>query len=262
MISSNDFDPQKVTSIVAIDLEKSSTQGDKEGPFEPLKYGSFKDRFPGLQERIKSPEGLKEIYYPPCKAATTCGKISHFFKTTIQGTFLQTYDAHLMQVMKKKEISEPSDLKSTSKAIAAARASANITGKTILGVSVVGSVVGTAAGGITGLVFGLGGALATGGDLKPESGAYVGACMGCAVAGGICTAGALVGSALIAATEPELSGGERLGVVATGTGIAFALSMYTASPIINAGQSVSEFKYLEAGDTRGFLYLHCLGMPT
>lgn len=245
-----------------MNIQNQVVQGEQDGPFEPLKYGSFKDRLPNLQNSIKSPKDLKEVYYPPCKATTNSGKISHFFKTSFQGTFLQTYDAHLLQVMEKKGITDPSNLKSKNKVMAATRADINITGKSILGVSVVGSVVGTAAGGIAGLVLGVGGAIVTKGDLEPAAGAYVGACIGCAVAGGICTAGAFVGSALIAATEPELDGMERLGVVATGTGITFALSMYTASPIINAGQTVSEFKYLQAGDTKGFLYLYCLGMPT
>lgn len=229
--------------------QRTSSVSEKEA-FKPLIYGSYTDR-----QNLISSGDKKGVYFPECGAGTTYQQISHFFKKYTMGTFLEVYDKHLTQTGR-------GDAYFLDRRVAEARAAINLTGKMILGVSLIGSVVGTIGGGIAGLVLGFAGSIGTGGNLDPAAGAYIGALIGCGIAGGCATIGAFIGSSLIALTEPGANLWDRAKIVGLGTGTALVASFYVASPILELGEQVSEIEYLKEGNTKGFLYLHCLGVPT
>ena len=241
-----------MTGISAISSGEGNVPLRENSPFKPLAYGSYQDRSAAVTAG-------KYEYFPECNSTDTFDHIQHFFKIYVQGTFLETYDAHL------KSVGDDSKITVGTQGIAAVRASVNFTGKALFGVCLVSSVILPVALGVVAATGGLGLSIGAGKDFDPAGDFYVGTVIGSFIAVGICTGAAFVASSLISVTEPlEKDEGtwDRLKIAGLGTGSVFFIALQSAQIITGVGQTVSEFNYLSSGNVKGFLFLHCFGFPT
>lgn len=206
----------------------------------PLGYRmkTRKERLAQLEKGVSR----QEVYYPDCAVSGIGKNIMHNLNNFFVGSFLDIKDGH----MKKGGFETTAIL----------RATCNVLGKTIYGIGLAAAVILPIALGITAAVLGtslLG--------LEPNSAAYLGAIIG-GVAGVVITGAiCLLGSSMIAMTETEGDAGERALTVVKGTAQGIYIALHVLVLVVSIGKASSEFEYLKAGDIKGFLFLHTLGIP-